>query len=121
MHIYRLTFTSPFSFLLPPKAEAKRGMQRRRNNRKCKPSTAMADAKSHASIKVDSGTDGIIRFQYIAFLFPAPPKAEAKRGMQRRRNNRKCKRGRLQYNAVMTLSSFSTITVIAISCIHIYI
>ena len=25
-----------FSFLLPPKAEAKRGMQRRRNNRKCK-------------------------------------------------------------------------------------
>ena len=66
----------------------------------------MADAKSHASIKVDSGTDGIIRFQYIAFLFPAPPKAEAKRGMQRRRNNRKCKRGRLQYNAVMTLSAY---------------
>ena len=28
--------TFAFSFLLPPKAEAKRGMQRRRNNRKCK-------------------------------------------------------------------------------------
>ena len=57
----------------------------------------------------------IYRLTFISpFSFLLPPKAEAKRGMQRRRNNRKCKRGRLQYNAVMTLSSFSTITVITV-------